>query len=52
MLACLYMRQKKWTDSLENLGTYLEDHPFAEDRVLVKSLISEITDKLLSSDPI
>jgi len=52
MLACLYMRQKKWMDSLENLGTYLEDHPFAQDRVLVKSLISEITDKLLSSDPI
>jgi len=52
MLACLYMRQKKWTDSLENLDTYLEDHPYASDKVLVKALISEITDKLLSSDPL
>ena len=52
MLACLYMRQKKWSDSLENLAAYLEDHPFAQDRVLVKSLISEVTDKLLSSDPL
>jgi Tfp pilus assembly protein PilF len=50
MLACLYMRQKKWTDSLENLGAYLQDHPYASDKVLVKSLISEVTDKLLSSD--
>jgi Flp pilus assembly protein TadD len=50
MLACLYMRQKKWTDSLENLGAYLQDHPNAADKVLVKSLISEVTDKLLSSD--
>ena len=50
MLACLYMHQKRWMDSLENLGTYLEDHPFASDRVLVKSLISEVTDKMLSSD--
>jgi tetratricopeptide (TPR) repeat protein len=50
MLACLYMRQKKWMDSLENLGEYLQDHPFATDRVLVKSLISEVTDKMLSSD--
>jgi len=52
MLACLYMRQKKWSDSLENLGAYLEDHPYAQDRELVKSLISEVTDKLLSSDPL
>jgi Tfp pilus assembly protein PilF len=50
MLACLYMRQKKWMDSLENLDAYLQDHPYASDRVLVKSLISEVTDKLLSSD--
>jgi Flp pilus assembly protein TadD len=52
MLACLYMRQKKWADSLENLGAYLQDHPYAQDRVLVKSLISEVTDKMLSSDPL
>jgi hypothetical protein len=52
MLACLYMRQKKWSASLENLGTYLEDHPYAQDRVLVKSLISEVADKMLSSDPL
>lgn len=50
MLACLYMHQKKWTESLENLGAYLQDHPYAADKVLVKSLISEVTDKLLSSD--
>jgi tetratricopeptide (TPR) repeat protein len=50
MLACLYMRQKKWMDSLQNLGAYLDDHPYAADKVLVKSLISEVTDKLLSSD--
>ena len=52
MLACLYMRQKKWSDSLENLGAYLEDHPYAQDRVLVKSLMSEVADKMLSSDPL
>jgi Flp pilus assembly protein TadD len=52
MLACLYMRQKKWSASLENLGTYLEDHPYAQDRVLVKSLMSEVADKMLSSDPL
>ena len=52
MLACLYMRQKKWSDSLKNLDAYLEDHPFASDKVLVKSLISEVADKLLSSDPL
>jgi len=52
MLACLYMRQEKWEDSLENLGAYLNDHPYASDKTLVKSLISEVTDKLLSFDPL
>jgi len=52
MLATLYMHQKRWMDSLENLGAYLEDHPHAPDKVLVKSLISQVTDKLLSSDPL
>ncbi|HET9131787.1 MAG TPA: hypothetical protein VFO86_12605, partial [Terriglobia bacterium] len=50
MLACLYMHQKKWMETLENLGAYLDDHPFASDRTLVKSLMSDVTDKLLSSD--
>ena len=50
MLACLYMHQKKWMESLENLGAYLQDHPYANDRLLVKSLMSDITDKMLSSD--
>jgi tetratricopeptide (TPR) repeat protein len=52
MLATLYMHQKRWMDSLENLGAYLQDHPYAPDKVLVKSLISQVTDKLLSSDPL
>ncbi len=50
MLACLYMRQKNWSATLENLDTYLDDHPFAPDRELVKSLISEVTYKMLSAD--
>jgi cytochrome c-type biogenesis protein CcmH/NrfG len=45
MLAHLYMRQKNWPASLENLEAYLTDHPFASDRQLVLSLISEITRK-------
>jgi Flp pilus assembly protein TadD len=50
MLACLYMHQKKWMDSLENLEAYLQDHPSASDRVLVKSLMSDVADKMLSSE--
>jgi len=50
MLAYLYMRQKDWPSTLEQLDTYLEDHPFATDRPLVKSLISEVSYKLVSAD--
>jgi tetratricopeptide (TPR) repeat protein len=50
MLSYLYMRQRDWPSSLEQLDTYLEDHPFATDRVLVKSLISEVSYKLVSAD--
>ena len=50
MLACLYLRQKNWSASLENFDTYLEDHPFARDKALVKSIISEVTSKLVSAN--
>jgi len=50
MLACLYMRQKNWPASIENFDAYLEDHPFATDKALVKSIISEVTYKLVSAD--
>ena len=50
MLACLYLRQKNWPASLENFDAYLEDHPFARDKALVKSIISEVTYKLVSAD--
>ena len=50
MLACLYLRQKNWSASLENFDTYLDDHPYARDKALVKSIISEVTYKLMSID--
>jgi tetratricopeptide (TPR) repeat protein len=50
MLGYLYMRQEDWSSSLKQFDTYLEDHPFAADRPLVKSLISEVTYKLVSAD--
>jgi tetratricopeptide (TPR) repeat protein len=39
MLANLYLRQEKWQAAMEQLKQYLEDHPFAPDRGVVKRMM-------------
>jgi tetratricopeptide (TPR) repeat protein len=39
MLANLYLRQEKWDAAIEHLQQYLEDHPFASDRGVVKRMM-------------
>jgi tetratricopeptide (TPR) repeat protein len=42
MLANLYIREERWSDALEHLDLYLDHHPFASDRSLVKNLRAEV----------
>jgi Flp pilus assembly protein TadD len=39
MLANLYLSQEKWDKAIEQLTEYLEDHPFAPDRGVVKRML-------------
>jgi tetratricopeptide (TPR) repeat protein len=46
MLANLYLREEKWDAALEQLKQYLEDHPFAPDRGVVKRMMDGAREKL------